>query len=65
MNVNVNNTSFNLGLKNNNNRCNLCPQNNTTTKSINAPKNENKQMNAHNYFNNKNKILICPSLPPK
>lgn len=60
MNINVNNASFSLGL-NNSNRCHLCPQNNTTSKSINAPTVVNKQMNV----NNKNKILIYPSLPPR
>ena len=58
--MNVNNASFSLGL-NNSNRCHLCPQNNTTTKSINTPTVVNKQMNV----NNKNKILIYPSLPPR
>jgi hypothetical protein len=61
--MNINNVPFSLGL-NNSNRCHLCPQNNTTTKSINAPV-VNKQMNVNNYVNNKNKILIYPSLPPR
>jgi|LakMenEpi03Aug12_release.lakeMendotaPanAssembly.Ray.scaffolds.fasta_scaffold2253666_2 hypothetical protein len=62
--MNINNGSFSLSL-NKSNRCHLCPQNNATTKSFNAPSVINKQMNVNNYVNNKNKILIYPSLPPR
>ena len=62
--MNANNKTFSLGL-NNSSRCNLCPQNNTTTKLFNEQPVANKPMNVNNYFTNKNKILICPSLPPR
>lgn len=42
-------------------KCSLCPLNNITNKTTNVTNNVNQQVNK----NTQNKIIICPSLPPR
>jgi hypothetical protein len=60
--MNINKNAFSLGL---NNRCHLCPQNYPTIKPDNVTNGLNKQMHVTNIVNNKHKIIISPSLPPR
>jgi len=62
--MNVNKTPTSLEL-NNSNRCNLCPDNNTTNKSNEITPNLNKSINFNNFVSNQQKFVISPSFPPR